>query len=138
MKWKENQIIGNNLFLIKCSCLHFFLSFVYEMVFSMNFVGDPAVTTSQSLNAVFMNYGYHPFDLVKESMKLVSYWNIYYKWQQIYSYKFVCYFSDLYFLCLYFKQYAGFWQSVVVTFHWGKPNRLVSWPSKSYKKTRIQ
>nr|KYP62801.1 putative glycosyltransferase At1g55740 family [Cajanus cajan] len=34
--------------------------------------GDPAVVTSQSLNAVFMNYGDHPFDLVKESMKVLA------------------------------------------------------------------
>lgn len=34
--------------------------------------GDPAVVTFQSLNAVFMNYGDHPFDLVKESMKVLS------------------------------------------------------------------
>ncbi|TKY72294.1 galactinol--sucrose galactosyltransferase 2 [Spatholobus suberectus] len=32
--------------------------------------GDPAVVTSRSLNAVFMNYGDHPFDLVKESMNV--------------------------------------------------------------------
>ncbi|KAH1231647.1 putative galactinol--sucrose galactosyltransferase 2 [Glycine max] len=32
--------------------------------------GDPEVVTSQFLNAVFMNYGGHPFDLVKESMNL--------------------------------------------------------------------
>jgi len=37
----------------------------------MNFVGDPAVVTSQSLNAVFINYGDHPFDLMKESIKYV-------------------------------------------------------------------
>ncbi|BAT87605.1 hypothetical protein VIGAN_05099400 [Vigna angularis var. angularis] len=34
--------------------------------------GDPAVVASQSLNAVFINYGDHPFDLVKESIKLLS------------------------------------------------------------------
>ncbi|KAG4387682.1 hypothetical protein GLYMA_09G016600v4 [Glycine max] len=34
--------------------------------------GDPEVVTSQFLNAVFMNYGGHPFDLVKESMKVLS------------------------------------------------------------------
>ncbi|XP_027931803.1 probable galactinol--sucrose galactosyltransferase 2 [Vigna unguiculata] len=34
--------------------------------------GDPAVVTSQSLNAVFINYGDHPFDLVKESIKFLS------------------------------------------------------------------
>ncbi|CAK7331060.1 unnamed protein product [Dovyalis caffra] len=31
--------------------------------------GDPAIVTSQSIRAVFVNHGNRPFDLVKESMK---------------------------------------------------------------------
>jgi hypothetical protein len=31
--------------------------------------GDPAIVTSESLKAVFVNYGNHPFDLINESMK---------------------------------------------------------------------
>ncbi|KAF5201814.1 hypothetical protein FRX31_008599 [Thalictrum thalictroides] len=31
-------------------------------------IGDPAVVTSESLEAVFVNSGNSPFDLVKESM----------------------------------------------------------------------
>ncbi|PIA58358.1 hypothetical protein AQUCO_00500346v1 [Aquilegia coerulea] len=34
--------------------------------------GDPAVVTSESLKAVFMNSGNSPFDLVKESMKILE------------------------------------------------------------------
>ena len=32
-------------------------------------IGDPAIVTSQSLKAVFVNSGDHPFDLMQESMK---------------------------------------------------------------------
>lgn len=32
-------------------------------------IGDPAVVASESLKAVFVNYGNNPFDLMKESMK---------------------------------------------------------------------
>ncbi|CAK7323377.1 unnamed protein product [Dovyalis caffra] len=32
--------------------------------------GDPAIVTSESIRAVFVNHGNHPFDLVKESMNL--------------------------------------------------------------------
>ncbi|GAV70578.1 LOW QUALITY PROTEIN: Raffinose_syn domain-containing protein [Cephalotus follicularis] len=40
--------------------------------------GDPAIVTSRSLKAVFVNYGNHPFDLMKESMKLsLLKWNMY-------------------------------------------------------------
>lgn len=31
-------------------------------------LGDPAIVTSQSRKAVFVNYGENPFNLVKESM----------------------------------------------------------------------
>ncbi|XP_062088023.1 probable galactinol--sucrose galactosyltransferase 2 isoform X2 [Humulus lupulus] len=34
--------------------------------------GDPAIVTSQSLRAVFVNCGNHPFDLIKESMKILE------------------------------------------------------------------
>ncbi|KAJ9184225.1 hypothetical protein P3X46_003972 [Hevea brasiliensis] len=34
--------------------------------------GDPAIVTSESLKAVFVNYGNHPFDLMKESMKILE------------------------------------------------------------------
>ncbi|XP_044495805.1 probable galactinol--sucrose galactosyltransferase 2 [Mangifera indica] len=34
--------------------------------------GDPAIVTSKSLQAVFVNFGDHPFDLVKESMKILE------------------------------------------------------------------
>ncbi|KAG6743464.1 hypothetical protein POTOM_052156 [Populus tomentosa] len=34
--------------------------------------GDPAIVTSQSMRAVFVNYGNHPFDLMKESMKILE------------------------------------------------------------------
>ncbi|KAJ8759679.1 hypothetical protein K2173_009771 [Erythroxylum novogranatense] len=34
--------------------------------------GDPAIVTSQSLKAVFVNHGNHPFDLMKESMKILA------------------------------------------------------------------
>ncbi|KAG5252349.1 galactinol--sucrose galactosyltransferase [Salix suchowensis] len=34
--------------------------------------GDPAVVTSESIRAVFVNYGKHPFDLMKESMKILE------------------------------------------------------------------
>ncbi|GLU20647.1 hypothetical protein SLE2022_368360 [Rubroshorea leprosula] len=34
--------------------------------------GDPDIVTSQSLKAVFVNYGNHPFDLMKESMKILQ------------------------------------------------------------------
>ncbi|KAJ7967875.1 Galactinol--sucrose galactosyltransferase [Quillaja saponaria] len=34
--------------------------------------GDPSVVTADSLNAVFVNYGNHPFDLMKESMKILA------------------------------------------------------------------
>ncbi|XP_017979161.1 PREDICTED: probable galactinol--sucrose galactosyltransferase 2 isoform X2 [Theobroma cacao] len=34
--------------------------------------GDPAIVTSQSLNAIFVNYGNHPFDLVKDSMMILE------------------------------------------------------------------
>ncbi|KAF5207735.1 Galactinol--sucrose galactosyltransferase [Thalictrum thalictroides] len=34
--------------------------------------GDPAVVTSESLKAVFVNSGNSPFDLVKESMKILE------------------------------------------------------------------
>ncbi|XP_059667205.1 probable galactinol--sucrose galactosyltransferase 2 [Cornus florida] len=34
--------------------------------------GDPAVVASESLNAVFMSYGNNPFDLIKESMKILE------------------------------------------------------------------
>ncbi|KAG2688732.1 hypothetical protein I3760_09G109200 [Carya illinoinensis] len=33
---------------------------------------DPAVVTSESLKAVFVNYGNHPFDLIHESMKMLE------------------------------------------------------------------
>ncbi|MBA0864707.1 hypothetical protein Goshw_005380 [Gossypium schwendimanii] len=33
---------------------------------------DPAVVTSESLKAVFVNYGDHPFDLVKDSMMILE------------------------------------------------------------------
>ncbi|KAJ0082230.1 hypothetical protein Patl1_09639 [Pistacia atlantica] len=33
--------------------------------------GDPSTVTSETLQAVFVNFGDHPFDLVKESMKWV-------------------------------------------------------------------
>ncbi|XP_038712471.1 probable galactinol--sucrose galactosyltransferase 2 isoform X1 [Tripterygium wilfordii] len=33
--------------------------------------GDPSIVTSQSLKAVFVNYGDHPFNLMKESMKIL-------------------------------------------------------------------
>ncbi|PON90338.1 Glycosyl hydrolase [Trema orientale] len=34
--------------------------------------GDPAIVTSQSLKAVFVNSGNHPFDLMQESMKILE------------------------------------------------------------------
>lgn len=34
--------------------------------------GDPAVVASESLNAVFVNYGDNPFDLMTESMKILE------------------------------------------------------------------
>ncbi|XP_060964403.1 probable galactinol--sucrose galactosyltransferase 2 isoform X2 [Cannabis sativa] len=34
--------------------------------------GDPSIVTSQSLRAVFVNSGNHPFDLIKESMKILE------------------------------------------------------------------
>ncbi|GMY36565.1 probable galactinol--sucrose galactosyltransferase 2 [Fagus crenata] len=34
--------------------------------------GDPAIVTSESLKAVFVNYGNHPFDVIKESMKILE------------------------------------------------------------------
>ncbi|KAE8736198.1 1-aminocyclopropane-1-carboxylate oxidase-like protein 1-like [Hibiscus syriacus] len=34
--------------------------------------GDPAIVTSQSLEAIFVNYGDHPFDLVKDSMMILE------------------------------------------------------------------
>ncbi|XP_050107504.1 probable galactinol--sucrose galactosyltransferase 2 isoform X3 [Malus sylvestris] len=34
--------------------------------------GDPAIVTSQSPKAVFVNCGNHPFDLMKESMKILE------------------------------------------------------------------
>ncbi|KDP29033.1 hypothetical protein JCGZ_16422 [Jatropha curcas] len=34
--------------------------------------GDPAVVTSECLKAVFVNYGNHPFDLMKETMKILE------------------------------------------------------------------
>ncbi|KAM7271556.1 hypothetical protein ACFE04_030770 [Oxalis oulophora] len=34
--------------------------------------GDPAIVISQSLKAVFVNYGNHPFDLMKESIKILE------------------------------------------------------------------
>lgn len=34
--------------------------------------GDPAIVTSQSLKGVFVNYGDNPFDLMKESMKILE------------------------------------------------------------------
>ncbi|KAI5559799.1 hypothetical protein BDE02_16G002100 [Populus trichocarpa] len=34
--------------------------------------GDPAIVTSESIRAVFVNYGNHPFDLMKESMKILE------------------------------------------------------------------
>ncbi|KAM7501087.1 hypothetical protein LguiA_025501 [Lonicera macranthoides] len=34
--------------------------------------GDPAVVASESLKAVFVNYGNNPFDLMKESMKILE------------------------------------------------------------------
>ncbi|KAL5574811.1 hypothetical protein UlMin_016510 [Ulmus minor] len=34
--------------------------------------GDPAIVTSVSLNAIFVNSGDHPFDLVQESMKILE------------------------------------------------------------------
>ncbi|KAL4627995.1 hypothetical protein ACB092_05G205800 [Castanea dentata] len=34
--------------------------------------GDPEIVTSESLKAVFVNYGNHPFDLIKESMKILE------------------------------------------------------------------
>ncbi|TYI81986.1 hypothetical protein E1A91_D05G191500v1 [Gossypium mustelinum] len=34
--------------------------------------GDPAVVTSESPKAVFVNYGDHPFDLVKDSMMILE------------------------------------------------------------------
>ncbi|KAL5769389.1 hypothetical protein ACOSQ2_016172 [Xanthoceras sorbifolium] len=34
--------------------------------------GDPAIVTSQSLQAVFVNFGDHPFDLVNGSMKILE------------------------------------------------------------------
>ncbi|XP_059438212.1 probable galactinol--sucrose galactosyltransferase 2 [Corylus avellana] len=34
--------------------------------------GDPAIVTSESLKAVFVNYGNHPFDLINESMKILE------------------------------------------------------------------
>ncbi|XP_022716287.1 probable galactinol--sucrose galactosyltransferase 2 isoform X2 [Durio zibethinus] len=34
--------------------------------------GDPAIVTSQSLKAIFVNYGNHPFDLVKDSMMILE------------------------------------------------------------------
>ncbi|KAI3442218.1 Galactinol--sucrose galactosyltransferase [Psidium guajava] len=34
--------------------------------------GDPAIVTSQSRKAVFVNYGENPFDLMKESMKFLE------------------------------------------------------------------
>ncbi|KAH0969874.1 hypothetical protein GBA52_022030 [Prunus armeniaca] len=34
--------------------------------------GDPAIVTSQSPKAVFVNCGNHPFDLLKESMKILE------------------------------------------------------------------
>ncbi|XP_050228226.1 probable galactinol--sucrose galactosyltransferase 2 [Mercurialis annua] len=34
--------------------------------------GDPAVVTSECLKAVFVNYGNHPFDLMKKSMKILE------------------------------------------------------------------
>lgn len=35
----------------------------------MYLIGDPDIVTSESLKAVFVNCGNHPFDLVKESIK---------------------------------------------------------------------
>lgn len=32
-------------------------------------IGDPAIVTSESLKAVFVNYGDSPFDLMNKSMK---------------------------------------------------------------------
>lgn len=34
--------------------------------------GDPATVTSECLKAVFVNHGNHPFDLMKESMKILE------------------------------------------------------------------
>ncbi|XP_075664682.1 putative galactinol--sucrose galactosyltransferase 2 isoform X3 [Castanea sativa] len=34
--------------------------------------GDPEIVTSESLKAVFVNYGNHPFDLIKESMNMAA------------------------------------------------------------------
>ncbi|KAK2652648.1 hypothetical protein Ddye_012504 [Dipteronia dyeriana] len=35
-------------------------------------IGDPAIVTSESLQAVFVNFGDHPFDLVNQSMKILE------------------------------------------------------------------
>ncbi|MBA0720475.1 hypothetical protein Golax_008095 [Gossypium laxum] len=40
--------------------------------FFLSLIGDPAVVTSESLKAVFVNYGDHPFDLVKDSMMILE------------------------------------------------------------------
>ncbi|KAK8353912.1 hypothetical protein V6Z12_A05G189900 [Gossypium hirsutum] len=40
--------------------------------FFLSLIGDPAVVTLESLKAAFVNYGDHPFDLVKDSMMILE------------------------------------------------------------------
>ncbi|KAH1065895.1 hypothetical protein J1N35_030882 [Gossypium stocksii] len=43
-----------------------------DMFSSSESLSDPAVVTSETLKAVFVNYGDHPFDLVKDSMMILE------------------------------------------------------------------
>jgi hypothetical protein len=61
---KDNQFVPTyQLVLISLLFLSDDLEFLCVLT------GDPAIVTSESLKAVFVNYGNHPFDLINESMK---------------------------------------------------------------------
>ncbi|KAI3990404.1 hypothetical protein MKX01_021339 [Papaver californicum] len=45
------------------------LNITFTSRFNLHLTGDPAIVTSQSHKAVFVNYGDNPFELMKESMK---------------------------------------------------------------------
>ncbi|XVE87599.1 hypothetical protein DITRI_Ditri19aG0001000 [Diplodiscus trichospermus] len=48
------------------------LRFVLKAVSVDSRISDPAIATSECLKAIFLNYGNHPFDLVKDSMMILE------------------------------------------------------------------